>query len=68
MHQQDDSSTGWGFLESSRSVTYPMLWNLVNLIGADALYAICVYGREPRESMFVPRCCVLVSSLRLQGR
>ena len=29
----DDSSIGCGFLESHRSVTFLMLWNLVNLIG-----------------------------------
>ena len=32
-HQKDDSSFGCGFLESLGSVTYLMLWNLVNLIG-----------------------------------
>ena len=39
VHQQDDSSTGCGFLESLGSVTQIMLWNLVNLIGADGLWA-----------------------------
>ena len=38
-HREDDSRIGCGFLESSRSVTRLMLWNLVKLIGAGVCHA-----------------------------